>query len=247
MKWGIAMENKVLEAGIGKWEDRRDLKNLMGRYMYSLLYYRHANLLSQFWSERDDICLGFNNGYYKGREAIEEYYRACHDWTVFQGKLMQKYFPETLGEKTEEELFGVGPLELKPMSMPVIAIAEDGETAKGMWYSRGSYAKITKSGPTAYWTWGVFCVDFVREGGEWKIWHMLNVEDINHIAGQNWAAPEEPFADEPGFEEAEEFSLPEPNVPQINRSLYTPDRPFTRLPELPVAYRTFAETFSYGI
>lgn len=241
------MQNLELEKKIGRWEDRRELKNLMGRYMYSLMYNRQNKMADMFWSRREDICLGFNNGYYKGPAAIRQYYQAATDWIAFQGKLMRGYFSETLGDKTDEEVFGIGPLEFKPMAMPVIVIADDGETAKGYWYSRGSYAKVAKSGPIAYWTWGVFCVDFIREDEQWRIWHLLNVEDVNHIAGQNWAAPEVPFPDEPGFERADEFKLPEPNIPRCNRRLYTPDRPFSKLPELPVPYGTFSETFSYGI
>lgn len=36
-------------------------------------------------------------------------------------------------------------------------------------------------------------------------------------------------------------------VKKTIRPLYAPDRVLTKAPEIPVPYRTFAETFSYGI
>lgn len=240
------LEQKALEQKLEWWEGRRALKNIMGKYSYDIMYNREDLLYSRYWSTREDVSLGMNNGYYVGAEAIQTYYHSVSSWIAFQGKLMRDYFPETLGKKTDEEVFGIGYWEFKPMAMPVIAIAEDRKTAKGMWYSRGSYAKVMKSGPVSYWTWGVFCVDFVREDDEWKIWHILYLEDIHHMAGQDWTKPDVPFPDEPGFEKAEDFPVAEPNIPQKLRELYTPNRPFCRLPDFPMAYRTFSETFSYG-
>ena len=51
----------------------------------------------------------------------------------------------------------------------------------------------------------------------------------------------------PEFQELADFKYPEYSVKKTIRPLYAPDRALTKAPEIPVPYRTFAETFSYGI
>lgn len=230
-----------------RFEDLREIKNLLGKYVSSLLLKREGYVLADFWSNREDVCLGLNSGYYKGREAVDGYFQAVGRKTELQGKLLQKAFPKQLGELTEKELYGVGPFEAKPLTSPVVRIAGDGESAKGMWMVQGSNTDVRACGPVTYWTWGVYCVDFIKEDGQWKLWHVLYLEDINHASGQDWTKPEIPYPDLPEFEPLKEFSIPEPNVKQTVREYYTPDRPFTSLPPLPVQYEAFADTFSYGI
>jgi hypothetical protein len=65
---------------------------------------------------------------------------------------------------------------------PVIEVAGDGKTAKGLWYSigigvrpnvksDGTYTKSTE------WMWEKYAVDFIKEDGKWKIWHLINMMD----------------------------------------------------------------------
>ena len=233
---------------LDRWEDQREIKNLMGRYANWIILNKVHEILDLYWSkEKDDICYGVNDGFYSGREALKNYYQAIYDGNVKKAHILRDIFPERLGDKSEEELYGIGPFIMKPLGSPYIEIAADGETAKGLWHSQGSYAEIGSAGPVSYWTWGYFAVDFVREGEDWKIWHMQYVEDINCPCGQNWGKNEEPYPDLPEFAELKDFRLPEPNVPVTLREYYTPRRRHTPAPRLPEAYTTFSETFSYGV
>jgi hypothetical protein len=61
-------------------------------------------------------------------------------------------------------------------STPVIEVAGDGKTAKGIWESPGLHfqaqvkdGKISKNGS---WFWEKYAADFVKEDGKWKIWHI---------------------------------------------------------------------------
>ena len=76
---------------------------------------------------------------------------------------------------------------------------------------------------------------------------MLCVNDIDSPCGQSWGKPVTPYPDLPEFEELREFNIPEPNVQAVVREMYSPSRPYTPAPLIPKAYRTFADTFSYGI
>lgn len=229
-----------------RFELLRECKNLMGKYVSSVLLNWEGKIYESFWSGRDDVSLGLNNGYYVGPEAVAGYYSAISKATALKGKLLQKVFPDKLGNLTDEELYGVGPFEAKPLLSPVIKVAGDFETAKGVWMVQGSDTDVEACGPVTYWTWGVYCVDFIRENGEWKLWHVLYLEDIHHLAGQDWTEPETPYPDLPEFAELKKSAIPEPTVKKAVRQYYTPDRPFTPLPVLPVEYETFNETFSFG-
>ncbi len=230
-----------------RFEDHREIKNLMGKYVSSLLLNWEGKVYDSFWSKADDVCLGFNNGYYKGAEAVKGYYDAVAAATAVKGKVLQKIFPDELGKLSDEELYGVGPFEAKPLTSPYIIIADDRKTAKAIWMSAGYNIDVETCGPVGHWCWGTFAVDFRLEDGEWKIWHLLYTLDVNNIGGQDWAAEPVPYEDLPEFAEIANIVIPEPNVKQEVRKLYSPDRPFTKLPPVPVAYATFADTFSYGI
>jgi hypothetical protein len=55
----------------------------------------------------------------------------------------------------------------------VIEIAEDGQRAKVVWVSPGHETfPVAKGPPKAHWSWGQYAVDFRKEDGKWKIWHL---------------------------------------------------------------------------
>lgn len=241
------MKSLTSEQLVGIFEDQRDLKNLMGKICYTILLKQEKDMVQRFWSQREDICLGTNAGYYDGANAVKGYYEAVHQHTVEATEFLKKAFPDRMGKLTEEEQFGAGSMDVKPMDTAVIEIAGDGETAKGIWYSRGTYNDLTEQGPLAFWKLGVYACDFVREDGQWKVWHMLNLTDVLVPGGRSWADTEiEPYPDLPEWAGAKSFVPPAPNRPQVLREVYYPGRPLAPLPEPPAPYETFADTFSYG-
>ena len=56
-----------------RWEIRREVQNIMGKYSQSYCI-KQEGALPQFWSDRDDISLGLNQGYYIGQAAVN----GCH-------------------------------------------------------------------------------------------------------------------------------------------------------------------------
>lgn len=240
------MANKTSQQLVGIFEDQRDLKNLMGKVCYTILLKQEDKMVERFWANRDDICLGVNRGYYVGRMAVAGYYDAVYRHTVACTEFLKKAFPERMEKLTPEEQFGAGSMDVKPMDTAVVEIAGDGETAKGIWYSRGTYNDITPQGPVAFWDYAVFACDFVRENGTWKILNMRRLSDIVVPGGKNWGVNYEPYPDLPEFAGAKAFEAPEPTVKMTLHEAYYPGRPFMPLPEPPVPYETFAETFSYG-
>ena len=65
---------------------------------------------------------------------------------------------------------------------PVIEVAGDGKTAKGIWYSIGIGVRPNVNSDGTYtkstsWMWEKYAVDFIKEDGKWKIWHLINMMD----------------------------------------------------------------------
>ena len=232
---------------VGKFEDQRDLRNIMGKISYCCVLKREKDIFPLFWSSRDDVVLGVNEGWYEGPDAVAGYFNAFHERTVYTTAFLKKLYPKQLGDKTEEEAYGVAMMNIKPVDTAVIEVADDGETAKGVWYVRGSNNELTTAGPVAFWTFGVFAVDFVRENKEWKIWHMQYLEDLSAPGGKDWGSREpENYPPMAGYETVEPFVKPEPTTKVQLHTPWSADRPFSVLIEPPVPYATFAETFSYG-
>ena len=162
--------------------------------------------------------------------------------------MVKSVFPEDLGEYSDEKLYGRGPMEIRSLDNAIIEVADDGATAKGFFYVFGLVTDITTRGPISSWVLGSICFDFIRESDQWKIWHVLYLEDVDTPAGKKWGnlnAIEE-FPEMPGFAAMKNVKLAQPNVPMELRALYTGSRPFAKLPKVPEPYDTFEHTFSYG-
>ena len=238
--------NLSAEELVGRWEERREIKNLMGRYAVSFLLKKEASMFTDFWAAREDVCMGLNDGWYVGREAIASWFAAIDRATALKAELLKADLPDKLEGQDLKDLYGIGDFDVKPLGTPVIELADDLKTAKGIWYSQGSKADVTESGPVSYWTFGVFAVDFVREDGQWKIWHLQYLENIRTLCGQSWAEPEKPFPELDAFAALKNLKLPEPTVTATLMEYYSPKKPMARFPLPPVPYDTFANTFSYG-
>ena len=228
-------------------EWRREIRNLMGRISHDYAVKQEAAVYARYWSTRDDVCLGLNNGWYQGAAAVKGYYDALGEEIRLSSKLITAMFPSELGDKTEEQLYGVGMISYVPFESQIIEIADDGKTAKGLWNVRGATSHLTAGGPEARWIFGWAAVDFVLEDEEWKIWHMQLLFNVDHQSGSNFVDTETVYDPVPGFEAIADFRLPEPNVPAVLFETYRADRPAVKSPKAPVPYASFGETFSYGI
>lgn len=231
-----------------RWEDLKTIENMMGKRTFLGILKGSKTVWADMWCKKaPDPSLGFNGGYYKGYEAVEGYYNAIHDLTVLRTELVQKAHPEKLAEKSIDEIYGVGSFVANNISTPIIEVAADGKTAKGMWYVMGCDIDLQPSGPESYWSWGRIGADFVKEDGAWKIWHMVFAEDIYTPVGTSWKdeIPAKPV--KPEFAAVADFKMPEPNVPCTVHERWHKRRQLKPFPAMPFPYETFSDTFSYGV
>ena len=174
---------------VGRFEDRRDVKNLAGKYVMSLLLKKEPTMLADLWSGREDISLGMNSGYYAGRTAVEGYYASIDTATRQKAQVVKSVFPEDLGEYSDEKLYGRGPMEIRSLDNAIIEVADDGATAKGFFYVFGLVTDITTRGPISNWVLGSICFDFIRENDQWKIWHVLYRHPRRQEVGESGRHP----------------------------------------------------------
>ncbi len=231
-----------------RWADYREIENLMSRRSFLETYKRSDKIFEDYWCRKAaDPCYGLNNGYYKGYEAIAAYYDAQYKLTKLRTKLLQDAYPEKLGGRGMDEIFGAGSLVVPNTTTPIIEIAGDGKTAKGLWYIFGSETEVTPEGPVSTWVMGRLGVDFVREDGKWKIWHFLFIQDIDAEVGTDWSEAKEQKPVNSKYAALLDYKMPEPNVPKKLNEIYHGKRKLVPIPAIPEPYMTFAETFSYGI
>ena len=242
------MTNLQIEHLVERWEDRRDVKNQMGKFVHYLLLKKEASIVDDLWSAREDICYGVNDGWYVGQKEVRDYFGWFPGYTAKVAQCLKARFPEKLEGKSDEEIFGIGLMELKSVSNYVIEVAEDGETAKGYCCIFGFNTTVDTRGPISNWILGTVCMDFVYENDQWKILHMQYLEDINRPAGSDWGTIEpQTYPDLTEFEALRGLTPPQPSRKETLHTLYSGSREATKLPPLPQPYTTFAETFSYGI
>ena len=127
----------------------------------------------------------------------------------------------------------------------MIFVANDGKTAQGMWYSMGNMTLGDKDSVSAEWLFERVCMDAIKEGDEWKIWHLFIGTDVA-------IEPSKLFADQPVFPKEQdslverEFVRPGKVEPTMPMMAYTPEFNWYKYPPLPDHYETFDETTSCG-
>jgi hypothetical protein len=182
-----------------------------------------------------------NHGYYVGYDSIYATYGKLNK--VMQKAnlaLLRKHFPGL--EDTEENL-GSGTLIMHPLTTPIIEVAGDGQTAKGMWYSPGQVTEVSSDGkPSANWIWEKYGVDFVKEDGVWKIWHIHMYTDFFTQVGKSWT---DETADAPMGVGQPPVAIPRPDKEEETYKVYSMTQVPQDAPRMPEPYYTFSETFSY--
>ena len=104
-------------------------------------------------------------GYWQGIDKIMENYGSSEKG---------KYMPDRKGGFVWHTI-----------TTPVVEIAEDRETAKGIWYTPGIVGEYSEDGTNnSQWMREKYAVEFVRETGEWKIWHMKVYTDFSTTVGE---------------------------------------------------------------
>ncbi|MDB9822197.1 nuclear transport factor 2 family protein [Deltaproteobacteria bacterium] len=263
------------DRSLAMWE----VQNTMSMHAYYHAAGLHLEELADIWvSETGPHAktakFSSPNWVMNGIATVKRAYgQANQDNKVRELEAISKIYPEV---KNIPENLGAGhEFAMHTNTTPIIEIAGDGKTAKGIWYSPGIGLSThiegnnVSAGGTFFWE--KYGADFVKEDGEWKIWHCQMFYDFtpsfpesmtrNLIPGGSQGGPPAggqgpPPADDQGdvssqgaIESGETMDtqvLPEgfTDNTYIYES-FSPTRVHEIMPKFPEPYYTFSETFSY--
>ena len=117
----------------------------------------------------------------------------------------------------------------------VIQVAKDRQTAKAIFWSPGHESWVRGEEDTwATWCWGRYGNDFIKEDGEWKIWHLKWYHGFRQDFYTSWQEPTKvPF-------DVEKITSASPaNKPTTHDNPYTVDTVLEVMPPYPEPYDTW--------
>jgi hypothetical protein len=145
---------------VEKAAEALEINNMMGRYA--------AYVIANHW---DDIGAMF---------ALDD--PDVHQNVPFQmqGPAVRDYFTKRAAEKLPD-----GVMHQHTFLSPIIEVAGDGQTAKGVWDSPG--IDTGNGNAMANWAWVRYAIDFKKINGEWKIWHLSVLPVWTAPYGDSWS------------------------------------------------------------
>jgi hypothetical protein len=232
--------------------DSQEIQNVMALHEFYHASFAHELELDSIWAQQaEDASFeeSLFNSRFVGMDAITGYYVEFMKNTLFKSAtpLITELYPQLKDAPGQELPFGMA--FMHTLTTHVIEVAEDGATAKGVWISPGYTTMPTFEKLQAYWHWDRYAVDFIKEDGQWKIWHFFVGREFTCRYDKSWVdtgvdgeeAYElalEVFRQWPGYNEYRQ-------EPINTFSSYSPFEVPRLQPRLPEPYATFSETFSY--
>ncbi len=191
--------------------DVEAIKNLTARRVYYVANDMREEELSDLWvrepENRRTASFGQNWGYYVGMDRIAAFYVENHrKRRRSQLAEISAKHPEI---KDSEENIGLGCMQLNPVTTPKIELAGDGKTARAIWFNTGMCTELCADlTPSSHWVFERMAIDYMKEGDEWKIWHLfLSLEYFNESGVDPAGIPLEPALPENPYQE--EFGTPD--------------------------------------
>jgi hypothetical protein len=221
----------------------------MGWHVWYHAHYMNDVELDKIWVKTkpyaDTAVWAQNSSYWQGMDAIRAYYGPKVD------------------QKTQ-----AGNFQFHTLTSPIIVVADDRKTAKGVWYTPGMVGGYRGGS----WLWERYGVDFVNENGAWKIWHLHVYTDfgapanlgggmggMGGMGGPPGAPPAggpppsaERFGNESGGGTGVPGAAPPGGMVKPSYDAKTGYRELgansypVLVPRPPEPYRTFSETWSYA-
>ncbi len=136
---------RELLARVQRLEDTLEIQKLQSKYAHYLFTQQFDKLVPECFAHLADVSVEFSDsGVYRGADSVSALYKAFEATKNIPGFFI-----------------------LHMTVNPYIEIAQDGQSARSHWLSPG----CAGSDVSASWIWGPCYVDYVKEGGAWRIAH----------------------------------------------------------------------------
>ena len=212
----------------------RQVRNCMSRYETYLSMGHLQGALDEFALSKGDVQADVGFGLYYGPASVSRLFLGVH--------------AAMMGDATKGTM-RAGATYLLANTTDIIEVADDLKSAKGLWLCPTlSTPGSEKSGYSPRTGYAHRAADFVREGGRWKLWHYMVFGLTGAPVGKSWTDPDVVAANQASrYGWIPDNLKPDaPSAPGIGAAGgWRPERGVTDIP-VPVPYRTFTETFSYG-
>lgn len=193
--------------------DIAEIQNIMGRYSHYAMANHWPDVGALYALKTPGVRYSAPFLVKDGAEAIKSYF-------------------DTRDDSNQQ-----GVLQQHTMATPVIEIAGDGQTAKGVWDSPGSETATGES--PAYWAWVKYGVDFIKEDGQWKIWHLKVYPTFRTAYNKSWVETAKDNA-------AAAATTPvNSNAPKLSTWVYNGKGTPPLEPKPPKPYQTFDPNDAY--
>jgi hypothetical protein len=144
-------------------QDRLDCENLMSLHAWYHSAFMNDVEVKEIWAQKaKDVVWAQNSGYWLGMDKIKASY----------------------GAPIKDKSLTAGHFQMHTVTTGVIIVAEDRQTAKGIFYTPG----MVGTSESGQWMWERYGADFIREDGVWKIWHLHVYSDFADPMGKDLGA-----------------------------------------------------------
>lgn len=219
--------------------DKEQLKNIVGRRAFYAANDQRDREINELWvtkkENRDTACLGANWGYHIGLDKIRKVY--VDDYAAKQHEMLDKLLPGA-----DSNSLGYGCSHFVTATTPLLRLSGDGKTARGLWYCIGQDTRAVEGGEAdAWWIYQTMGIDFIKEDGQWKIWHLVECIDYVCQAGISFQA-----GDVDGIPEEQRFRDAF-GKPDIEMTVHDPRYNwYDDFPGMPMPYYSFTPENGYG-
>lgn len=221
------MMMQSVEQRIEKLEAVHEVENLVGRYEFWHAANLHKKCLGLFALDTPGVKVEMDWGAFEERAGVERFFLGYHG-------------PHD-AENADADL--QGDMHVHTQTTPVIEIAADLQSAKGVWMSPGH--ETIPLGPNgakkAFWIWLKYGFDFVKENAQWKIWHMSVYCNFICPYETSWVD----MAPMPPRRKMPESIGPDRYLPDPPPWRYGIDRPQVNVPAPPEPFASFDPAKSY--
>lgn len=183
----LSLEDKIdrLTAMMQRSQDLNEVQNVVSKMAYLYEAGMYEERLKYIARKTPGVTIEIGaRGVFEGLEGarrvlvdVEKSFEKSH------AEGMRKAYPNLKFESDHAGMF-----ESELIGTPVIEVAGDGKTARGEWLSLMISGKTHAEDPKpqAQWIWWKTSIDFVKEDGEWRIWHMLKNPYFATPYTQDW-------------------------------------------------------------
>ena len=209
-----------LEQRVQRLEDIRAINNVIGNFQQHLYGFNGELALPLMALSQPDVRITRPEGTWSGPQSVSAF---------LTGFDRAAKTPPPPGSMLDD-----------PLSTPLVQVAADGETARGMWTAAGIGVRVRDAVQQSYWNWYKYGVDFKKIDGEWKIWHLHVYQTFDAPYEAGWASGSRLYP-------LSEFMPGVPRPDRPNRAALAADGQtlVVEKPLPPLPYRTFNPQQAY--